>query len=245
MKVVCIHPLIPLRSHPDHRSDQVSQLLFGETADVKDQKGEWSAITTDFDGYSGWVEKRSLTAADRNDKTSKIVSRPLITIFKAEQTIYIPAGSEIPPPDMDGRFVLGNTTFSVQDNFQTTETSDKANLITTSRLFLNAPYLWGGRTVFGMDCSGFVQIVFKINHIPVPRDTKDQAKKGTDVPGLQHIQPGDLLFFQNKGKEISHVGISIGQGKVIHASTSVRIDFVDNKGIYNAELKTYTHELEG
>lgn len=244
-RVVCIHPLIPIRSEPDHRSEQVSQLLFGETACVKNKDKEWLEITTDFDNYSGWVYEKALefNTIHKNSSKNHIVSEPVLAINKDNQNFYIPAGSEIPTTDTDSKFILGEKTFHLQDKLNTREVTGIESILNTSKQFLNAPYLWGGRTIFGFDCSGFVQIVFKINGVNFPRDTEYQAKQGAIIDNIELALPGDLLFFTNKENIISHVGIYLCENKLIHASVSVRIDSIDKKGIYNAELKEYTHEL--
>jgi len=244
-QVVCTHPLIPIRSEPDHRSEQLSQLVFGETANVREKNGEWLEITTDFDNYTGWTENKSLESLTKqqNSHAIHIVSKPVFILSKGDQTICVPAGSEIPCYTADGEFVFGDKTFCLQDKLTPSQDAHSKNLIATSKQFLNAPYLWGGRTIFGLDCSGFVQMVFKIYGINLPRDAKDQSTQGTAVNKLKLVQAGDLLFFTNQEKIVSHVGIYMGNGKIIHASVSVRIDSIDNKGIYNAELKAYTHEF--
>ncbi len=236
---------MPIRYEPDHRSEQVSQLLFGETALIRDKKDEWIKIRTDFDSYSGWIEKRSVDFFSQKEKNkiTKIISKPVALIKKGEENMYIAAGSEIPSAIQNGKFTLAGKTFLLKEYQELTTPSNSANLIHASKQFLNAPYLWGGRTVFGFDCSGFVQVVFKINGIGLPRDAKDQALKGKSVERIEDALPGDVLFFVNDKKEISHVGIYLEKDTIIHASISVKFDPVDQKGIYNADLKEYTHKL--
>lgn len=244
-QVVCPHPLIPVRIEPDHRSEQVSQQLFGETAIVTDKKGDWLHIKTDFDDYSGWVEEKSVSSFKEKALSGErqFILTPLCILRTGSETIYIPAGSEIPPVNSDKKFILGNKEYSLTDELLAPKVSDRKKLIITSVQFLNSPYLWGGRTVFGFDCSGFVQIVFKINRVKLKRDAKDQAKQGAGVSSMDEAIPGDMMFFVNKEEKVSHTGIFLGNGKIIHASVSVRIDAVDKKGIYNAEKKAYTHDL--
>jgi len=244
-QAICLHPLISIRSEPNHRSEQTSQLLFGETVKVIDQNVDWLNITTDFDHFCGWVEEKSLVfVADRvRHQTMRIIPKPYFNIQKENQNIFIPAGSEIPPIKSGDKFTLANNIFYLKDHLPLKSKISRSNLLATSKQFLNAPYLWGGRTIFGFDCSGFVQTVFKIHGLPLPRDAKDQVEKGEDVDDLNHMLPGDLLFFRNQERKISHVGIYTGENKIIHASISVRIDTIDKKGIYNSELHEYTHEL--
>ncbi len=244
-QVVCPHPLIPIRFEPNHRSEQLSQQLFGETAIVIEKKGDWLKIKTDFDGYTGWVEEKSMQffPKDRTIPDTQCVLTPLCILRTGNATVYIPAGSEIPPLNSNNKFVLGNREYSLQNELLASKVPDRKSLIITSIQFLNSPYLWGGRTVFGFDCSGFVQIVFKINGVKLMRDAKDQANQGAEVNSLENAIPGDLVFFINKEEKVSHTGIFLGNGKIIHASVSVRIDAIDKKGIYNTEMRAYTHKL--
>lgn len=244
-QIVCPHPLIPIRSEPDHRSEQISQQLFGETALILEKKGDWLKIKTDFDAYTGWTEEKSIQFIpdDETLPDTQCVLTPLCILRTGNATVYVPAGSEIPTLHFNNKFVMGNKEYSLQNELLAPKASDRKNLIITSIQFLNSPYLWGGRTVFGFDCSGFVQVVFKINGVKLMRDAKDQANQGEGIDNLENAIPGDLLFFISKEEKVSHTGIFLGNGKIIHASVSVRIDTIDRKGIYNTETKTYTHEL--
>ncbi|MBN2521738.1 MAG: C40 family peptidase [Bacteroidales bacterium] len=244
-QAICLHPLIPIRSEPNHKAEQASQLLFGETVEVIEQNGDWLNVTTDFDHFCGWIEERSVVfyTGRTKDHKMQIISKPYFNIQKENQNIIIPAGSEIPSVRSGDKFTLANNTFYLKDHLPPGSKTNRSNLLTTSKQFLNAPYLWGGRTIFGFDCSGFVQTVCKIHELPLPRDAKDQAEKGENVKDLNSVLPGDLLFFRNQENKISHVGIYAGENKIIHASISVRMDSIDEKGIYNNELHKHTHEL--
>ncbi len=126
---------------------------------------------------------------------------------------------------------------------QTAEKSIISSIIEFSKSYLNAPYLWGGKSPFGIDCSGFVQVVFKMNGIHLSRDASQQANAGENVSLLDEARPGDLLFFDNDEGDIIHVGILMEDKKIIHASGKVRIDVIDHQGIYNNDIKKYTHKL--
>jgi len=103
--------------------------------------------------------------------------------------------------------------------------------------------LWGGRSPFGIDCSGFTQMVYKLCGMPLKRDAWMQAEQGQDIHLLDETQPGDLAFFDNEEGRIIHVGILTTKNRIIHASGKVRLDSIDHQGIFNSETKRYTHNL--
>ena len=121
--------------------------------------------------------------------------------------------------------------------------SEKKHLINNALIFLNAPYLWGGRTPFGIDCSGFTQIVYRLQGINIPRDAHQQAEVGNTLSFIEESQEGDLAFFDDSEGEITHVGIIMNNNNIIHASGKVRIDKLDQQGIFNIEKKIHTHKL--
>ncbi len=124
-----------------------------------------------------------------------------------------------------------------------TNQSSIAQLPAFAMSFLNMPYLWGGRSPAGIDCSGFTNIVYKLAGIRLRRDAWQQSEQGILINFIDEARPGDLAFFQNEEGKIIHVGIILQQQKIIHASGRVRIDTIDHYGIYDEELKKYTHQL--
>jgi len=121
--------------------------------------------------------------------------------------------------------------------------SQKKHLINNALIFLNAPYLWGGRTPFGIDCSGFTQIIYRLQGIKIPRDAYQQADLGTPLNFIEESEEGDLAFFNNNEGKIVHVGLIMKNNQIIHASGKVRIDKIDQKGIFNIEKNKHTHKL--
>jgi cell wall-associated NlpC family hydrolase len=246
MNTVVSHiPVIPLRSEPTHKAELISQLLFGETAQVIDLQKEWILVRTDFDKYSGWIEKEAVCEPEvsyfLSDKL--IVKEPIVHLSSTHAKMIIAAGSELPLPDPGGTFTLGNNKWHVEITSPVKKNSLSDGLENTAFKFLNAPYLWGGRTIFGMDCSGFTQLIYKIHDLKIPRDAKDQALIGEGVKSLSNARKGDLLFFHNPEGIITHTGMLLDGNEIIHASKFVRIDRIDETGIYNAEQKKYTHKL--
>jgi len=240
-KIVCQLTLLPMRRKPDHRSEQVSQMLFGETAIIIEKKQNWLKIRMDYDSYSGWIDSDSVISLKEEDEIGKklIIKEPFVQLMHDNETILLVAGSEIPLPDERGNILIHNKEFQFSESVK----SESNSILTDAFRFIHAPYLWGGKTIFGTDCSGYVQILFKINGYFLPRNAKDQACRGTELKSFMETIPGDLLFFENETKEIIHVGLYLGDNKIIHASGRVRIDSIDEKGIYRKERKEYTHKL--
>lgn len=240
-------PAAPVRRKPDHRKEMVNQLLFGETVKIIKQKGAtWVKIKSLHDAYEGWLTTTLLKEVDEsfaNSRAAFVTTDMLGTIIMGDKKIYVPAGSSLPFFD-NGKGRLGDEEFSFGGYYrnrdeQRTET-ELIRKLTTS--WLHAPYLWGGRTPLGIDCSGFVQVIYKVLGTDLPRDAWQQAQEGKAVKNLEEALPGDLAFFDNK-EEIVHVGILLGDDMIIHASGKVRIDGIGRKGIINAETGKRTLRL--
>ncbi len=245
--------MVPVRSGPDHRAEMVNQMLFGETFRLKRRIGGWIETESFYDGYSGWIELNDAQGISK-EKLDSIrtgtfyVTQRLTRIYSTNdqnENFLILPGSTLPEFNKKkNTFILGETTYILETNGFTEQSRDPGEaIIETAMSFLHAPYLWGGRSLFGIDCSGLSQIVFKINGLKLPRDAGKQAGEGTLVPFLKESKPGDLAFFDNEEGLITHVGILTGQGKIIHASGDVHIDSIDYQGISNGKNHEYTHKL--
>jgi hypothetical protein len=243
---ICNLAVVPLRAEPSDRSEMVSQVLFGEAFEILEWKDKWVQIITALDSYTGWIDRLQVVmlghlAYKRLLQTpAPVTYRAVTQAWKiADNTvIYLPAGSSL-------AFLEGTTSYIGDQRYDIIgEIGEIDSVANVARSFLNAPYLWGGRTHFGIDCSGFTQIVYKLKGISIKRDASMQAQEGTAVDSLLTAKPGDLAFFNNDEGRITHVGIVLGAGKIIHASGKVKIDSIDTQGIYSDELKRYTHRLK-
>lgn len=249
---IYLNTALPIRSEAGEASEMVSQLLFGDTCELTEEAGSFIKIRNYRDGYQGWVDFKVLYEIDEetyNEINTGPVFRtcvPIADVFcMTDKTVYrLSAGSILPRYNIDkSNFEIGGKVFQIHPTFVTyLPQSSKENIIATAMLFLNTPYLWGGKNIMGIDCSGLAQVVFSLNGFLLPRDARVQALEGTKVNSLEEAQPTDLLFFE-KNNRINHVGIFLGNNKIIHASGRVRIDTIDSQGIYNKESGNYTHTL--
>ena len=258
---ICLQSVIPVRAVPSHKSEMVTQILFGELYRVFKKDKEWLMVELSYDNYTGWIHAMQFNPLDEKEYIRLFNLEPSVSIDLVQllsndtrQTVFpILLGSSL--PGFDGRpFSIGREVFSfdglIADTrlFETAITPRerriaKQSVTDDAMLFLNAPYLWGGRTPFGIDCSGFVQLVFKLKKIKLLRDAAQQATQGEPLNFVTEAESGDLAFFDNPEGDITHVGIFLDRNRIIHASGRVRIDIIDHVGIYNEEEQRYTHNL--
>lgn len=241
---VAIVAVCPLRSEASHRSEMVSQLLFGEGAEVLEVGKEFTKIKCLYDGYEAWAQTSQLAEVDE----AIAMATPAGYTFKRNTIVmlndtpmYVPLATP----------VFGNTYFGKYNVAYTDEetalfdasyfTAEVIKMI--ALLYENVPYLWGGKSSFGIDCSGLVQQVFKFFGKHLLRDTYQQATQGESVGFLQEVQCGDLAFFDNAEGRIVHVGILLNSEEIIHASGNVRVDTMDSYGIINRNTGLRTHQL--
>ena len=240
-----------MRQEPSHRSELVNQLLFGDVFEILEQQPEWVHIKLTYDHYQGWVHRNQVSLLEESEwqairnEGSKTVSTDLIQVLedKTLNTSFAVGAACTFPFFEKGKFSLAGKVYEYPGQVHRIEAPDPEQVVMHAMTFLNTPYLWGGRSPFGIDCSGFTQLAFKMAGIIIPRDASIQAQYGEAIHLIHEAQPGDLMFFDNEEQEITHVGIFVNEGHIIHAHGKVRVDLIDHHGIYSRELKRYTHPL--
>jgi hypothetical protein len=243
---ICNLAIIPLRLEPSDKSEIVSQVLFGEHFEILEKLNQWSRIKLQFDAYEGWVDSKQyqiISEANYNQLSNDaiILNGDLVEYITASKNLLIPI-----PLGASITFLNNNEINNSNYNFEGIKVSGikpKENLINTAFMYLNAPYLWGGKNPFGIDCSGFTQMVYKLNGYKLHRDASQQATQGDALSFIEECEAGDLAFFDNDEGNIIHVGIIMDDNYIIHASGKVRIDRLDHLGIYNPETNKHTHKL--
>jgi cell wall-associated NlpC family hydrolase len=223
----------------------LSQILFGEKYTITEKISHWYKIETLFDNYSGWIDVNHLQQTEDHDEMNGHVLNRSLPCFKNDKTkLVLEAGCEIYNPDFGEMvFLAGEDKFSVGSDFSPAYFTSGDSITDTAMKFINSPYIWGGRIPSGIDCSGFVQLVYKIHGIKIPRDSCQQAEAGENISFIDEAVPGDLVLFDDERGRITHVGMILSKGLVIHASGRVRIDNIDHQGIFKNEIKGYSHKL--
>ena len=258
---ICLQTVIPVRSEPSHKTEMVTQVLFGELFRILSSEKGWAKVQLSYDDYMGWIAL---------NQVQLLTEKEFLNLFNAETAVALDLvqlisnqtrnsiapiiiGSSL-PGYFNGDFTILNDHYfydgavaesSPFDIISTRQDHLKAKhaIISDAMMYLNAPYLWGGRTPFGIDCSGLVQMVYKIKKIKLLRDASQQATHGEPLNFVSEAEPGDLAFFDNEEGNITHVGIMVDKSRIIHASGKVRMDTIDHEGIYNTEEQRYTHKL--
>lgn len=240
----CFLSVVPLRKSASDTSQMVSQLMFGDVVEVLEKVAEnWVLVKNSYDHYEGFMDPKQLLKIDSIDyinfQTSPFTNRESIRIESSMGNYLLPSACSF----LDQEFQVGETQFKVNTSLYSIKEEQKDAIPEIARSYLNTPYLWGGKSSFGLDCSGFTQSVFKMAGIKLLRDASQQASQGELLNFLEEAQAGDLAFFDNEEEEIIHVGIILSSNEIIHASGRVRIDQLDHQGIYNRELGKYSHNL--
>lgn len=249
---ICHLSIVPVRATPSDKAEMTTQVLFGEIFSIIEisENEKWIKIELAHDQYQGWLDA----------KQYRPISEEYFSDYKAivhpctRQGITVVAFPNVSFPIVGGSLLpFLNENSEVNLDFAAAEVlSDLNDLIPATGLeswvldyaysYLSAPYLWGGRTFFGIDCSGYVQQIYRQMNIEIPRDASQQATVGWSV-SFTEAKPGDLAFFKNEEGRVTHVGMVLDHGEIIHASGEVRIDILDEKGIFNRQKERYSHSL--
>ena len=247
---ICQLTLIPVRKDPAERSEMTTQILFGETFDVLQTEGSWSLIKSHLDNYKGWITTKMFIAMNDNEflsfqKKQKVYLKDAVCkIFQSVTHLpitYLAGGSTL--IEENGQILIGGNVLMLENNAELHHPDSKPDIPGTAHKFLNTPYLWGGRTIFGVDCSGLTQTVYKMNGISIPRDAHQQAEIGKTVLDVKTAKPGDLAFFEREDGHIIHTGIVLENSRIMHSSGKVRIDKLDDQGILNVDSNQHSHKL--
>ncbi|WP_431124295.1 NlpC/P60 family protein [Flagellimonas flava] len=238
---ICHLSIVPIRVNPEDSTEMVSQLLYGEHFKVLESRKRWCKIRVAYDKYEGWIANNQFTLISEEDykgldNSSQNLAADIVSHICTSEGMLLPIvmGSVISVANVLGHTFEGHAIESQQA---------KSNLVDTALLYLNTPYLWGGKTPFGIDCSGFTQMVYKINGYSLKRNAEQQSQQGEALSFIEESEPGDLAFFDNNEGVIDHVGIILKDNYIIHTHGHVRIDRLDHTGIFNTDEKIYTHKL--
>ena len=238
--------IIPMRKESADQAEMVNQILFGEHFKVLEVQKKWSKIRLAHDSYEGWIcNKQWVKISEEDykqlDKDISTITTDILDIIKKDNNQPIVIGSILPFYKSGHALIKGEMyQFS---GLTTPGFVKKEKLIENALIYINAPYLWGGRSPLGIDCSGLTQMIYRLQGIELPRDAYQQAKVGTTLSFVEESEPGDLAFFDNQEGVVTHVGMILKDNHIIHASGKVRIDRIDQQGIFNSEIGNHTHKL--
>jgi hypothetical protein len=245
---ICNLSIVPIRIEPIDNSEMISQLLFGEHFKLLEIRKNWSKIRVAFDNYEGWVDNKQFEEISEELYTKIQNSHPTyanelieFATYQKDNYITLPLGSSLPL--YFDRKLLINTTDYFYEGTIITEKQSKESIVNTAFKYLNTPYLWGGKTPFGIDCSGFTQMVYKLCGYKLLRDARQQATQGEALSFIEESEPGDLAFFDDNEGVITHVGIIMNDNYIIHAHGKIRVDRIDHSGIFNIDTQKHTHKL--
>ena len=249
MKALNFATIVPIRSDHSDGAEIMTQMLFGDTFEILDTYKQWRYIKTTYEQYEGWIDEKVVfeITADEFENLNK--QQPYYTtdivsevIFPQSGRFLLPMGSVLPNFNPEKLTLkIGDETGIFTGNYITGK-YDKAQVLDLALTYENSPYLWGGKTHFGLDCSGLTQMGYKICGHHLLRNAKDQATQGIPIK-LSEAEPGDLAFFTNDKGKVIHVGFLLGDGTIFHSHGNAHIDDIDEKGIWSRKFQRYSHQL--
>lgn len=250
MYTIITLPLIPVRFADNDCSEMTSQLLFGQQIEILEISEKGYRIKNLEDNYEGWIGFKTLNKKHFTEKPTethnfKPTKTAFIVCFKTSsvEKIILPGGSLLPPIQNDQFELLGEIYHLAQFKPEFSKTDLGTFAVELAQQYYNSPYLWGGKSIFGIDCSGLTQVIFSMIGKNLPRDASQQVELGEVVDFLSEVKTGDLAFFENEEGKIIHVGILVNSHQIIHASGSVKKEIIDSQGIISSQTGEYTHKL--
>lgn len=245
---VCCVAVAPMRIAPDHKSEMVSQLLFGECAIITViEKDGWIKVVGKNDAYTGWCRQAHVQEIDEDQyylEENNLTADWVNEVDYNGHLMHIPFGSSLTGmKNGHAHWRKSKVHYKGKVWEPATAKRDAKTIKQLAYTFLNTTYLWGGRSVFGTDCSGFTQVLYKFLNIPLLRDAAQQATQGEAVNFLQEACCGDLAFFDDEEGNIIHTGLLLNSFEIIHAAGKVKIDKIDSQGIVEADSGNRLYRL--
>ena len=251
---ICALSAVPVRAEPTDRAELVTELLFGECYTVLQTQGNWLRIEAAADNYLGWLDfKQHRPVSEAYFAAWGAQDHPRVldvvqVVSSATMRQPITLGCRL--PFFDGMTLKAGDDNQLFYNGMATNPGHAgqperqlALLRKMGQQFLRAPYVWGGKNLFGIDCSGLMQTLFGLIGVQLPRDARQQIALGAPVDFVTQAKAGDLAFFENADGAIVHVGLVLDDGLILHAHGEVRLDPLDHHGIFNRDRQKYSHKL--
>jgi len=241
--------IVPIRADKSDESEIMTQMLFGDTFQILETYKQWNYIKTTYEAYEGWIDEKVVFNIS-DDTYHEMSKQPVYytadvvseLVFDKSGKFLLPMGSVLPNFNPDNNQVRVGEEIGVFKGKYITGKHDKMTVLNYALTYLNAPYLWGGKTHFGLDCSGLTQMTYKMCGHYLLRNAKDQATQGESIQ-LSEAQAGDLAFFTNDKGKVIHVGFLLGNGQIFHSHGNAHIDPIDEKGIWSKQFQRYSHKL--